>query len=983
MSYGAEAWFVSWDSGTFRKWGTRFIVLSSLLAALVGGRGAWAEGLGTDPVAPDAVPGAGVAGTVVVDDGDPGVERDPLAKVTKVPPPPAFSPSYGGTGLELNGAKQNGDGKTSIAVRPKLAAGRYAVWVRFAHKGNPWELNSDRVVVVVHGKEDKHEFACSPRQGGEWVLLGIHELTGNGAALTMSNANVTGVVIFDAAAFVPAGVPARREVRTLPPEGPGFAGIIRRAADIAIGPTDTVVADSLVEQRLRERDFDARLAWDTLLRTADREYLWADTAKGNSILLSRAAGRIASMAAAWAGASEVDGGGMRGNPKLLADTLAALDTFLEQRWSPTTKWDVNWSDYEMGVPRGVLSALCVLGPQASGELKAKALASMAHFTVDPWKFYKKGSLSTGANRVRMVANHIRRAALAEDAKGMERCRDGLPEVLTFVDQDPAKVVKGRDGWWRDGSFIQHGNLPYVGAYGADLVPDIVESISLLEGTAWELKSDDRANIAHWVDNSLLPVAYEGEVFPRTLGRILGYGSDGEEWYQTVVVALCEARPMLSKEQAAAVSARLRRWLDSGSVDPRMGRATFQQFLNLHAIATDPAIKPAGSYTASRTQAAVDLAVHHRPGWAACVAMSSTRVGSYEALNGRNYRGWNQGEGVLMVYPGDPRRYREGFWPLVDPYRLPGITTNTWQLTDHVGFQSAAKPSSQDFVGGASLDDRASVATMHVGREWSSLDARKSWFLLPDAIVCLGSGISAKDGRPCETIVESCRLENADLALAVDGKVVPAGHWKGDLGSAHTVHLAGTTPERAIGWWFPQALKGLAGERGSRTGSRSQMRQNGSTAPITRPWLSLNLSHGVDPQEAMYQYVIMPGASAERLAAMASKPTIEILACTPQTQAVRDTANGFTGAVFHEAGSVGVLAADQPCVVLLGEGKDGYGVSLADPSQKLPRVVLTVNVKLGKLVAADAGVKIVGENPLRIEFDLKGVHGEERTVHWSR
>ena len=500
----------------------------------------------------------------------------------------------------------------------------------------------------------------------------------------------------------------------------------------------------------------------------------------------------------------------------------------------------------------------------------------------------------------MVQNHIRRAALARDEEALARCRDGLTDVMRYVDADPAKLPKSRDGWWRDGSFVQHGKLPYVGAYGVLLIPDLIQCMSWLERTPWEYQADERRNIRDWVDLHLLPVAYEGELFPRTTGRTAG--SVGVETAnQWLAIALAQMRPLLEPAQADAVTARLRRWIDAGSFDPSFSRADFATFLALHAIATDSSIRPAPPYVASRTHAAVDLAMHHRPTWAATVAMSSTRTASHEALWGANYRGWNQGEGVLMVYPSDPLRYRGGFWALVDPYRLPGITTNTWELPDHDGGGgSPGRPSSQDFVGGASVDDLASVAVMRIGCEGSSLQGNKAWFFLPDAIVCLGCGISADEDRPAETIVKSARLERDDLAVSIDGRATPAGEWQERLENVRSIHLAGTRSERAIGWWFPRPAQLLA-ERSTRQGSWRNADKKGSEAPLSQPWLTLIWPHGSAPKNADYQYVILPGIDASALAAFAGSPTIEILANTPDLQAIHDSAHGITAAIFPQAG----------------------------------------------------------------------------------
>jgi hyaluronate lyase len=938
-----------------------------------------------DPVPPDQVPGEGVAGRVVVDDGDPAVAITSGAEPSHAAPPPENSPTHGGTTLVYNGWNQVGDGQTTLTVSPELPPGRYAVWVRFLRLARVYHGNADRAEVVVHAEPGDRRYACSPRQGGQWVLLGVHPLTGKGAALSMTNADMKGVAGFDAAVFVPVRAPQpRRPPRRLPPEGSGFATVVRRAADIAIGPTDTVPRDTVVASRLRARDFKARLAWDTLIRDADRTRLWGDNLATSSHTLTSDADRIAAMAAAWAGAAEIDGPGMRGNPRLLADTLAALDTFLTHRWAPQTKWDVNWWDFEIGVPGGVMAALCVLQGEVPPALCDKAFASMARFTEDPWKMYDKGFNTTGANRVWMVRNHIRRAALAGDTAGLERCRDGLTDVFAYVDEDPARMPKSRDGWWRDGSFVQHGHLPYVGAYGVLLIPGLVECMALLEGTPWAVTTPKRANLAEWVDLHLLPVAYEGEVFPRTTGRTQG-SSGVETAHEWLAIALAETMPLLPRGQAAGVAARLKRWMRLRTLDESLNRADFAQFMRLHALRHNPRIQPAGPYAASRFHAAVDLAAHHRPGWAATVSMSSTRTSSHEALWGANRRGWNQGEGVLQVWAGDPLRYRHGYWALVDPYRLPGTTVNTWDLPDHDGGGfSPGRPSRQAFVGGVSLDDTATVAAMRVGRDWSSLEARKSWFFLPQGIVCLGSGIAAQEKRPCETIVESALLADASWPLTVDGRHIAAGAWRADLSNVRSLHLGGAKPEHGIGWWFPKPQADLAGERSHRKGAWCTVHKGDSETPIEHDWLTLTVHHGAAPGNAEYQYAVFPGVTAEALARFAAQPSIAVPACTPAAHGIVDRANGISGAVLWEAGArAGPVAADQPCVVLLQATAGEWSVAVADPTQALEQLVLTLDIAAGAVRHADPGITVTPGRPLAVVVDLKHSLGNARTVRFAR
>ena len=172
------------------------------------------QALPTDPVPIDQVPGAGVAGTEIVDDTDPSVVRVPAGKSQKIVPPPENDPCFGGTGLLYNPSKPVGDGNTTLTVSPALPAGRYAVWVRFVRSARNFHASAPKAVIQLHDTTGVWDYAASPRQGGQWVLLGIHELSGSGVVLSLCNTDMKNIACFDAAVFVPAGPAAPRA----PPE---------------------------------------------------------------------------------------------------------------------------------------------------------------------------------------------------------------------------------------------------------------------------------------------------------------------------------------------------------------------------------------------------------------------------------------------------------------------------------------------------------------------------------------------------------------------------------------------------------------------------------------------------------------------------------------------------------------------------------------------------------------------------------------------
>jgi len=87
-------------------------------------------------------------------------------------------------------------------------------------------------------------------------------------------------------------------------------------------------------------------------------------------------------------------------------------------------------------------------------------------------------------------------------------------------------------------------------------------------------------------------------------------------------------------------------------------------------------------------------------------------------------------------------------------------------------------------------------------------------------------------------------------------------------------------------------------------------------------------------------VILPDKNAEETAAYAQNPDIEILSNTDKIQAAREKELGITGIVFHEAGSLENISVSQAIILIY----DGETVKIADPTQKLDSVRVTIGTK---------------------------------------
>ncbi|GAA3043428.1 hypothetical protein GCM10020000_23450 [Streptomyces olivoverticillatus] len=184
--------------------------------------------------------------------------------------------------------------------------------------------------------------------------------------------------------------------------------------------------------------------------------------------------------------------------------------------------------------------------------------------------------------------------------------------------------------------------------------------------------------------------------------------------------------------------------------------------------------------------------------------------------------------MLTWWPSDRcgDQYSDGFWPTVDPYRLPGTTVSALPLADNQGGGWGAPKPAVRWVGGVTDGEFAAVG-QHLKGLGSTLEARKSWFCADDAVICLGAGISARDGTTVETIIDNRNLNGEDSArLTVDGEPQPSDgdDWAETFERAHWAHLEGHG-----GYVFPGGAP-LEALRTRRTGSWRDINALGSPAP---------------------------------------------------------------------------------------------------------------------------------------------------------
>ncbi|WP_229327201.1 polysaccharide lyase 8 family protein [Streptomyces sp. UNOC14_S4] len=642
--------------------------------------------------------------------------------------------------------------------------------------------------------------------------------------------------------------------------------------------------------------------------------LWPDAPFDPPAGITLSYARLHTMAQAYA----QPGTGLTGEATLAADVLAGLDHVHRSVYHPGTTPHGNWWEWQIGSPRLLLDTLTLLHDEAGADRRAAFLEAVGHFVPDSVLDDYTGT-STGANRVDLCRVVALRGILDGDPDRTGLARDALSPVFPYV-------TRG-DGLYADGSFVQHAWVAYSGTYGQVLLDGLGRLFALFRGSAWEVDDPQARNIHDSVENAYVPLIRDGLVMDSVSGRAISRGiqaadvrkppqSDHQRGH-AVIAAIALLAESASPAARARWYALIKGWAarDTGTAlrtDPQFGVADLARI----AAALDSPGPTAPPLVGHRLFAAMDRAVHHRPGWTANIAMASDRITYYENGNGENPHGWHTGAGMLSWWaaPATDGQYADAYWPTVDPYRLPGTTVSAKPLADNEGGGWGAPRPAVRWVGGVT-DGEFAVIGQHLKGLSSTLEARKSWFCADDAVVCLGAGITACDGTPVETVVDNRGLgERGVPLLTVDGESQPCSvGWSRSYGRAAWAHVEGHG-----GYVFPGGAS-LEVQYEARSGAWRDINAGGSAERLTRRYLTLVRSHGVDPADASYAYLLLPGADARTVAARAEDPHwLTLLANTKDCQAVRLPSLGLTAASFWTAGTVGTLGVTAPAAVLIRE-----------------------------------------------------------------
>ncbi len=332
-------------------------------------------------------------------------------------------------------------------------------------------------------------------------------------------------------------------------------------------------------------------------------------------------------------------------------------------------------------------------------------------------------------------------------------------------------------------------------------------------------------------------------------------------------------------------------------------------------------------------------VFQRPGFYTTVRMFSTRNRNMEEpYNGPGITTHHRADGTnYLMMKGDEYH---NIWPVYDWQKISGTTI--MQKSKLPGPDSIQMEGLRNFAG-AVTDGLYGAVAFDFKSPHDLLEAKKSWFFFDHEYVCLGADIKSRPDLPAVTTINQVLLRS-DVTVTQDGlqRKLPKGNR--ELDRVKSVY------QDKIGYIFPQpAAVHLSNQEERGRWSDITDQKNISKEIVSMDVFKLWIDHGKSPDSASYQYIVVPNVSEQELMETSrDNRGIEILANTPDIQAVKSNKLGICQAAFYKAGEVKfadrlTLRMDSQGMAMLKlQGDEVRELTVSDPSRKLSRFLVSVS-----------------------------------------
>ena len=589
----------------------------------------------------------------------------------------------------------------------------------------------------------------------------------------------------------------------------------------------------------------------------------------------------------------------------------------------------NWWDYEIGTPRAINNTLSLMKEYFSDNEIKTYTDVIEKFVPDPENFRKTTNnpfKALGGNLVDMGRVKVIAGLLRKDDQEISSTIRSIEQVFTLVN-------KG-EGFYQDGSYIDHTNVAYTGAYGSVLIDGLSQLLPVIQKTDTPIDTAKMQTMYHWINKSFAPLMVHGELMDLSRGRSISRANSEDHVAAVEVLrGIHRIAEMSEGEIKQNLKSLVKTIVKSDTYhDVFRNLKTYKDINLMEALLKDDTVPvtPRESYLSAFNNMDKTAMYNAEKDFGFGLSMFSSRTLNYESMNKENKRGWHTGDGMFYLYNGDLSHYSNGYWPTVNPYKMPGTTETDAKRSD----TETGKVLPSGFVGTNKLDEKNATAAMDFTNWNKTLTVHKSWFMLNDKIAFLGSNIKNTSKDAASTTIEQRKVEkNSPYKVYVNDKEANLTDKEQAYNETKSVFLESADKKRSIGYFFFKKSN-LTMMKAIQKGAWKDINDAQPAAQLQNEFITISQAHKQNGDS--YGYMLIPNVDRATFNQMVKDLEGSLLENNDKLQAVYDAKQKIWGIVKYDDSASTISNKFQVLkrgIYTIRKENNGYKVSYYNPETK--------------------------------------------------